>query len=251
MIDEAETALADAQVNDPSANPDASEPSDTTIAESAETPEPKPTPGTPDKVMQRMQQELGNATREIAALKEQKADTGLTDAQKQKLAKAEQRVAKIRNYANRPDREEFPTDVDPIAEHVLELEERLKDQDATKAELKEVKAQLAYLLNDHGWDKARGKYPMLDVDAIWEKAQKDANEILGEDATPRATNRIASKYFEERCEAAKKRQGEDPKPKKDPPPSQQYKVGAGQSVAPVLSETEAILKQARSLVVET
>jgi hypothetical protein len=249
-----DAALVDPQVNDLAVETtDGTEPSDETKTEPSETTE-TPKPGTPDKALQKMQQELGNATREIAALKEQKAASGgeLTQAQQAKLAKAQQRIEKIRGYVSSPD--DVMPEVAPIAEHLLDIDERLGKQDSLEAELRETKAQLAYLMNDHSWGKARAKYPNLDVDAIWEKANKDAAEMIGEDATDKQVNRVASKMFEERCEAAKKRHAEaDPNSKsgkKELPAPSQYKVGTGQRVAPQLSEEDEMLQLARGLVVD-
>lgn len=261
MVDDdtAAAAVVDAQVNEEvDSNGTAIEPSKTTTTPVASDPK----PGTPDKALQRMQQDLGTAMRQIAALTERKAEGELNDADRAKLTKAQERITKIRNYANHPDRSEFPSDIDPIAEQLLDVTERVSEVDQLKAALKEANGKIDYLMNDHGWDKARIKYPGLDVDAIFRKAATDATETLGDsiqDLTPaakqRAVNKLASKWFEERCEAAKKRQGGevDPKQKGSPAPSSpsSYKVGTSQRVAPVLSEEQQVLAEARALVVET
>lgn len=247
MPDEDATATAvDAQVND--ADKSANEPSQSSEATEVE----QPKPGTPDKALQKMQQELGNVTRELAALKEQKQTGELTAAQQAKLAKTEKLVAQIRNFANRPDRNEIPSEVDPVAEQVLDLTERVSRQDQIEAENRDMKARLARLENDRNWEIVRTKYADLDTDAIWGKANTDADDILGEAATPDAKNRLASRLFEDRCNAAMKRKGEvaEPaKPKNGQAPST-YKVGTAQRVAPVLSEDEEVMAEARSLVRE-
>lgn len=252
MAEADDTALAvDAQVNDPSVSTEGSEPSGTT--EPTGTTVETAKPGTPDKALQKMQQELGNVTRELAALKEQKVTGELSEAQKAKLAKTEQRLEKIRQYANRFDREEMPSEVDPIADHVLDLTEKVGRQDGLESQLREANARLAALENDHNWRVAEAKYAGLDIKAIWTKAQTDADEVLGADSPTAAKNRLASKWFEERCDAAKKRQKESAEPQRTSggtAPSL-YRVGSGQKTAPVLSESEEMLAIARSLVVET
>lgn len=201
----------------------------------------EPKPGTPDKALQKLQQELGNVTRQLAALNEKKeSGERLSESDKAKLAKAQERIDAIRQQAG-----------DPVSEQVLELTERVGTQDALKAELEDTKARLRNLENTQNWNIARNKYTGLDVDAIWTKAQADANHILGEAATPAAVSRVASNYFEERCEAAMKRAGE--KPNKDKVPASTpstYKVGTAQVAAPVLSEDDETLAMARMLVHE-
>ncbi len=210
-------------------------------------------PGTPDKALQRMQQELGNVTRQLAALTEKKeAEGALSEADKAKVAKAQERLQKIRQFVGRPDRDDLPSEVDPVAETVLELSERASDQDKVKAELADTQRRLQLLENQRNWNTAREKYAGLDIDAIWEKAQGDALETLGEEGTPAAVNRVASRYFEDRCDAAKKRLKDDPPANnRESGKSGKYKVGSGQATAPQMSEEDEQLALARSLVVET
>lgn len=201
----------------------------------------KPKEGTPDKAMQRMQQDLGNVTRQLAALTEKKQEQGeLSEADKAKLERVQIRLEKIREYAD-----------DPIAEHVLDLTERISEQGNLKAELYAAHRRLASLENYINWDRARTKYNGLDVDAIWEKASYDAGDTLSDTgAPPQAINRLASKLFEDRCEAAKKRLKDGPergKANNSTSPST-YRVGSGDKTAPVLSEEAEVLAEARSLV---
>lgn len=199
-------------------------------------------PGTPDKALQRLQQELGNAVREIAALKEKKSDEGLTAADKAKLEKAQRRLEMIREQVG-----------DPIAEHVLELNERMGEQDRLKSELAETQRRLAMLEEDQGWKEARSRFPGLDHNAIWKKAVADAEETLGDAATPKAVSRVASRTFEQRCKAALKRMKEkdaESKSNNKASSASTYKVGSGQKTAPVLSEEEQVLAEALALVVE-
>lgn len=206
--------------------------------------EDKPKPGTPDKVTQKIQQDLAAVTRQLAALTEKKEEQGqLSEADKARLEKVQARLAKIREYAD-----------DPIAEHVLDLTEKVVEQDGLKAELSAANKRLAQLENYVNWDRARSKYAGLDVDAIWEKASADAGETLDDTgAPPQAINRLASKLFEERCEAAKKRLKDGPdkgKANNSASSPSEYRVGSGQKTAPVLSDEEQVLAEARSLVVE-
>lgn len=220
----------------------------------------QPKPGTPDKALQRLQQELGNVTRQLADLnaKQQQQDGGLSEADKGRLAKAQERINRIRQFVGRSEKSDVADEiVDPVAEHVLELTEKVGEQDRLKAELAAANQRLASLENYIGWDRARTKYAGLDVDAIWSKALGDAGDILGQEATPRAVNRLASKWFEERCDAAMKRAGYEKDKGKgaDRPNNREsapatYKVGSGQRTAPTLSDEDETLALARSLVIE-
>lgn len=247
MPEDENSAAAVAQVNDPPVTTDGTEPSGTTDATDK-----KESPGTPDKALQKMQQEVGNLSRQYAALMEKKAGGELNEADRAKLEKSKQRLETIRTKA-----QDFGLTVDggtELAEQVLDLTEKASKQDALEAENRDMKARLERLENDRNWSIAKAKYPTLDTDAIWDKANTDAEKILGRAVTPDAKHALASSLFEERCDAAKARKGEpDPKaPKpKNGSPAMDYKVGSGQRVAPVLSEEEEVLAEARSLVRET
>lgn len=217
----------------------------------------KPKEGTPDKALQKLQQELGNATRQIAAL-QQKVEQpgGLSETDKAKLAKAQQRLTKIQAHVNRPDRQDLPSEVDDVAEEVLDLREKVSRQEQLEAALNETTARLAMLENDRTWTVVRSKYEGLDIDAIWKKANKDADETLGEDGTDRAKHKLASRLFEQRCEDAKKRLKDDgdkssANNKGTAKAPSGYRVGDAVKQAPVLSEEEEALAEARSLVRET
>ncbi len=207
--------------------------------------------GTPDKALQKMQQQLGTALREIEGLKGRKAEGELTQADKAKLEKAQARVEKIRQFVNRGDRDDLPSDVDPVAEHVLDLSEKVQEQTALKSQLQEANKRIESLEADRNWERARAKFSGLDVDSIWEKANADALETLGEDGTQKAVNRLASKMFFDRCEAAQKRLKDDPKGDPKKVVASTYKASEGQRAAPRLTEDEEALAMARSLVIET
>ncbi len=201
-----------------------------------------------------MQQELGNVTRQLAALTEKReTDGALSEADKAKLQKAQQRIEKIRAYASRPDRTGDDYEVDPLADQVLELTEKASRQDQLEAALADTQSRLANVENDRNWQIARSRFDGLDVDAIWKKAITDAGDTLADSATPAAVHRLASRWFEERCEAAKKRKGEDPRANNkttDAKAPSTYRVGTAPGTAPVLSDEEEALAMARELVKE-
>jgi uncharacterized protein YfkK (UPF0435 family) len=152
-----------------------------------------PKPGTPDKAMQKMQQELGNVTRQLEALQEKKeAGQQLTEAEKAKLAKAEQRLTKIRQFVARPERNEIPSEADDIAEEVLDIREKVNQQEALKTELERTQDRLKKLENERNWRVIKEEYKGLDTDAIWDKALSDALETLGETGTQETVERVAS-----------------------------------------------------------
>jgi uncharacterized protein YfkK (UPF0435 family) len=212
-----------------------------------------PKPGTPDKAMQKMQQELGNVTRQLEALQEKKeAGQQLTEAEKAKLAKAEQRLTKIRQFVARPERNEIPSEADDIAEEVLDIREKVNQQEALKTELERTQDRLKKLENERNWRVIKEEYKGLDTDAIWDKALSDALETLGETGTQETVERVASKWFHERCEAAKKRLENGAANNKQDTPSQtsgKIRVGDGNRTAPQLSEADELLALARTLVV--
>ncbi len=205
----------------------------------------KPKSGTPDKALQRMQQDLGVAMRQIEALKE-KAETGkgLSEADQAKLDRAKERLESIRGLAG-----------DPLADQILELTEKQSETETLKQQLAQANARLAALETKKAWEDVDRKYAGLDTQAIWKKSVKDAEETLGDEATQKAVERVASRTFEKRCDAALKRMKEGAAPKLDAnnkaSSESKYKVGSAQTSAPQLTEEEAVLAEARSLVVET
>lgn len=244
MADDAEPVVGDATKADEVAVEAVSEAGKTTEGE-------KPKEGTPDKALQKMQQELGNVTRQLQALQEKKDDgQQLTEAEKAKLAKAEQRLTKIRQFVSRPERNDVPSEADDIAEEVLDIRDKVREQEVLKGQLAETQKRLQLLENERNWQVAKEKYAGLDVSAIWDKARADALETLGEDSTDLQVNRLASRWFEERCEGAKKRLTGDGKTNNKTSPQSTYKVGSAQTTAPQLSEADELLALARQLVLE-
>lgn len=245
MADESGNAVAELE--------DVDKPAESVPGQEADEKPDKPAEGTPDKSLQKMQQELGNVTRQLAALTEKKQESGgLSDADKAKLAKAEDRIGKIRKFVDRTDRDELASAVDPVAEQVLDLSEKISEQDKLKSELAKANERLTKLEGERSWAVANAKYAGLDTKAIWLKAVTDAEETLADTATEASVVRLASKWFEERCDAAKKRQGEPAKTNNkaavaDP---STYKVGSGKQAAPQLSDEEEAIATARSLVRE-
>jgi hypothetical protein len=129
-----------------------------------------------------MQQELGNVTRQLAALQEKKdADGPLSDADKAKMAKAEQRLTAIRQFVD-----------DPIAQEVLDLTEKVGEQDSLKKELKETRRQERRgILTSMRSGKARRTRPRRLGDDGTTRARSPGWRPSGSrnDATPRRSGR--------------------------------------------------------------
>lgn len=182
-------------------------------------PEPdKPKEGTPDKALQKMQQDLSAATRRMDQFQE-KLDAGetLTPKEKGQLDASRERLEKIRAKLTEAEYDPFDAETSKsVAQSVIELSERL---DETRAELADEREQRAMDAETRAWEKAEGKWPGLNHKEIWDKAAAEATEDIGDD-DPVKHNKLASKYFRTRCDAAHARtskKDEEKKPKSDDP----------------------------------
>jgi DNA repair exonuclease SbcCD ATPase subunit len=161
-------------------------------------------PGTPDKVVQRLQQDLAATNRQLVQLLE-KADSGqpLTQQEKHKAEQARRKLDDIRDAIGK---QQFD-----VIDHGAMLGEALVETDqevgSLKTEVSELKQQLQQTLaaieqqtEATTWQQVEKEYAGVNVRDVWQKAHKDAAEIIG--AENPGVRRLASKFFHERSAAA-------------------------------------------------
>lgn len=181
------------------------EESEKTEPTKAESPEPEKTPdeaaeqkellkpGTPDRVLQKLQQDNAAAIRRIEALEEKSEP--LTPKEQQQLAAAKSKLAEVREkLAGNFD---VLDDAVSLAQATVEVGSEVESQ---KAVLAELKTEVAALKADRVWAKLESEYPGANVREIWKKAATDAAEALeGESET--AINKLAVRWLKERAAA--------------------------------------------------
>ncbi len=227
MGDEVETAEIEAEAGE-------------VVPETDKAPEAEKKEGTPDKALQKLQQDQAATLRLLERLNEKK------DAGEALTPKEQRKLDKVRDLL----KTEYSLVDDDAGRAVTEaLVEQADDTESLKSQLALALKRLETIEGTVSWTEVQKKYPDLDTDAIWKKAWDDTGELLGSDAAPDSMRRVASKFFNERCEAAKKRAGggKDEKKGKD---ETTYKVGSGQRPAPILSDADSLLAEARGLVIE-
>ena len=167
-------------------------------------------PGTPDKVLQRMQQDLSAATRKLDELAA-KAEGGqaLSAKEQQQAQAAARKLDAVRAaLAERDPKKRFdPVDHgELIAESLLEQDETLqglsKELRQTRAELAHLRQSAAAAESAASWAEAQRDYPGIDIRGVWEKCVEEAAATIGED-NPGVRN-LASKWFHERARVAAK-----------------------------------------------
>lgn len=185
----------------------------TTVAESesrqvAANADEKPAqPGTPDKALQKLQQDNAAAIRRIEAL-EGKSEP-LTAKEQQQLDQAKSKLAEIR--------ERLAGDFDvldhgkDVAEATIELGSEVEN---LKKELAEIKATTQAQRGETVWKQLETQFEGVNVRDIWNKAVSDATDTLGDAATPAAVNKLASRWLDERAKAVQASLKSKPAPSK-------------------------------------
>lgn len=191
--------------------------------------EQSPTPGTPDKEMQKLQQDVSAQSRKLDALLEKKeAGEGLTSAETAAAQQAAGKLSRLRSAleahkqaqslpAGDKRREEGSFDllkheVD-VAETVVDQETRLakleKDLAEQREETRRARSQAEQVSMAAREAEIKQTYQGVDVGAVWHKSLADTIELLGIDTTdpsPQAMQMVrhaATKTFHQRCHAAK------------------------------------------------
>lgn len=170
-----------------------------------------PKPGTPDKALQKVQQDLSAANRKLEEL------TAKVDRGESLTAKDQKNLARARRT------------IDELSEGELDL---IGDDDAGKKlvkaisetddEVASLRRELDEIRETQAWEREQAKYPGVDIRAVWGKALADAQAY--ERFGPAAYQQRAYDLFTERCSsasasvAAKKEKEQRPMPSRPTPP---------------------------------
>lgn len=164
--------------------------------------------GTPDKALQKVQQDMATAMRTMNELKE-KLDTGkdLTAKEQAKLEKAESSIDRIRK-AMAGDDFDVLDNAKPMAEALLEAHEK---NASLESRLNRIEKRDAEEQTNRFFAEAGRKFPGVDAEAVWKKAAEDTMALL--ELTPDEMNderlrskavNATTKMFNERCSNAAK-----------------------------------------------
>ena len=161
-------------------------------------------PGTPDKALQKYQQDLAAVTRKLdALLAKQDGGEALTPAEQQQATQAARKLDTLRAAVK-------GQTFDPY-EHSGDVVEALGETDQTvadlKARLERLEAEKQQGAEQQWTSWAKQTFPDVDVEKVRQKAIADAQETLGEDATAGALSRLATRFFTERATGAQARIG--------------------------------------------
>jgi hypothetical protein len=178
-------------------------------------------PGTPDKALQAMQQDLAATQRKLDVLLEKTAAGEALTAREQAAAVAGKR--KLDEL-----REKLAERSGAVLDHEGLLVETLAEIDTTVKTLADENKQLRQTMQAMqqqtaeqqqaaAWSAVEKQYPGVQHRDVWTKAAEDAAATLGEDAPPQTVHRLASRWFHERCDAAVKSLAAR-KPAAPPPP---------------------------------
>jgi hypothetical protein len=214
--------------------PEATESEPAEAAAEVETPK----PGTPDKVLQKMQQDLSAATRQLAALHE-KIESGetLTAKEQKQVEKSSRTIDSIRAELEGEDFDVLKDGVGKaiaktLDEHDRTDEELRKENKSLNERLERLERQTASQQAEAQWRATEQQYPGVKVRDVWAKAQQEAIEAAG--VTPeelaadpklqRVIANVASRTFHERASAAHKSVTAKNPPPPTPPAEQKPKA---------------------------
>lgn len=221
--------------------------------------QPEQKPGTPDKALQRVQQDLGTALRKIEELQQALTEkqTAPTGAEKREVQAAKRKAEMLREKLKAGQFNVVDDDA-LLAESVSEQDEAVEslrgEIDSLKKELASERMSREEREAAANWAAVRGQYGKVEsetLDQIWAKAVEDAKNTIGEDAGDSAVKRLANKWFHERASAVQNSTKETAAaPAKPPVPASRARVSSegGGGEVKVTSEDQAYLERARSLV---
>jgi hypothetical protein len=159
----------------------------------------QPQPGTPDKALQKVQQDLATALRAITDLSA-KVDAGgtLTAGEQQQL---QRQASKVDELKQRVQGKQFDPidDGERIAASVLEQDEQIT---ALKQQVQQLGTQLQQQQATNAWSQLEKQYAGVNVQDVWEKAKDDAKGYAQFGAA--AYQARADELFHERAAAASK-----------------------------------------------
>jgi hypothetical protein len=159
----------------------------------------QPQPGTPDKALQKVQQDLATALRAITDLSA-KVDAGgtLTAGEQQQL---QRQASKVDELKQRVQGKQFDPidDGERIAASVLEQDEQIT---ALKQQVQQLGTQLQQQQATNAWSQLEKQYAGVNVQDVWNKAKDDAKGYAQYGAA--AYQARADELFHERAAAASK-----------------------------------------------
>lgn len=168
-------------------------------AETAEKPGEEVKPGTPDKALQKMQQDLSAATRKIDELNEKvTAGEKLTPKETAQAQQAQRKIDSIKTALKGADFDVFENSK-AVAESLVEND---GDVQGLKKQVQQLSQTVETLASEKVWDGLAKQYPGVDLPTVWTKCVDDAGKVIGKD-NPALAN-LASKYFHERADVAAK-----------------------------------------------
>lgn len=169
-------------------------------SEPPETPK-EPREGTPDKALQKLQQDMAAAQRKLDKLVD-KVESGetLTATEKKEVAAAKRKIDTVRAAMQTGSEFDIVAGGDDLAGGIVEVDDKVQSLEQRLARAEKALAERGQA---DSWTKVRNDYQGVDVDAVWTKACEDAADAIGTDQ-PDKTRLLASRYFHERCQAASK-----------------------------------------------
>lgn len=162
----------------------------------------QPKPGTPDKALQKVQQDLGVALRKIEELTSRIAESQVapTKVEQQQVQHAKRKAEALR--------EKLKSNQFNVVDDDVLMAESLSEQDEMTQALAAKVAALESQIETHNaskvWNEVRAVYPKVEAETlngIWEKAVQDAAETIGVDAEPVRIRNLANRWFHERAGA--------------------------------------------------
>jgi hypothetical protein len=170
-------------------------------ADAAATPEQQVTqqPGTPDKAMQKLQQDLAATQRLLIELAgKQAAGDPLTQREQQRVEQATRKVDAVKKAIADKSFDLFEHGGD-IAEALLEV---VEENGSLRQQVESQGKTLAQMQEQVVWDKLAATYQGVDVRKVWDQAAKEAEPYA--DYGQAAYQRRADELFHQRCDAASK-----------------------------------------------
>ena len=159
--------------------------------------------GTPDKAMQKVQQDAIAIERKLDALME-KVDRG-EKLSKRETAEVHQQKRKLDDIRQYLAGKKFDAidHAEDVAGALVETDDRVAQ---LGQEVESLRNELLRTRASSAWGDAERRYPGVDHRGIWAKAQEDAVDLLGgtDGVSQEALHRLSSKLFHERADAASK-----------------------------------------------
>lgn len=155
--------------------------------------------GTPDKALQKVQQELATTQRTLEQLLAKvSANEPLTEKQQQQVAQAPSKVAALRKAIADRTFDLFENGAD-LAEVLVQQQEQIEQLSQV---VRQQNQEVAQVSEATLWKELSAKYPGVNVRQVWDQAAKDSEHYRRHGAE--AHRERADELFHQRCDAAAK-----------------------------------------------